>query len=317
MAWLYVPELEESSWGFESLSASDIALWVTSSGTLTQRPLSWRGWKTRPWVARLFGTIFQPSTAECIAGLWISSLAASRASRTALQDNDEDTLTNERSGHNSAESCEKSSPDLSFLKTCPRSSSISAQPGLSFDDWVSSSLRRCYTPARSSALPISDDGYSSSLPTPTVREDGRRGAPSTETAAKRWEAGRRNLDDALALLPTPSACSYGTNRGGAAGRTGAARPSLETLARTLPTPTASDSRGSGAAGYSTSSGRHSGTTLSDAICGAASAGRSGRLNPRFVEWMMGLPIGWTDCTASVTESFRKWLQAHSYACDGN
>jgi DNA (cytosine-5)-methyltransferase 1 len=34
-----------------------------------------------------------------------------------------------------------------------------------------------------------------------------------------------------ALLPTPSASSYGTNQGGAAGRTGPVRESLETMAR--------------------------------------------------------------------------------------
>jgi hypothetical protein len=28
----------------------------------------------------------------------------------------------------------------------------------------------------------------------------------------------------------------------------------------------------------------------------------GRLNPQFVEWLMGFPIGWTDCDASETPS---------------
>ena len=27
------------------------------------------------------------------------------------------------------------------------------------------------------------------------------------------------------------------------------------------------------------------------------------LNPRFVEWLMGWPIGWTDCDSQVTEWF--------------
>lgn len=33
------------------------------------------------------------------------------------------------------------------------------------------------------------------------------------------------------------------------------------------------------------------------------------LNPRFVEWLMGFPIGWTDCAPSETESFRTWRRA--------
>jgi hypothetical protein len=49
-------------------------------------------------------------------------------------------------------------------------------------------------------------GSGSSLPTPTAKlGDARRGMPSAETAALRMAQGRRNLDDALALLPTPCA----------------------------------------------------------------------------------------------------------------
>lgn len=32
-------------------------------------------------------------------------------------------------------------------------------------------------------------------------------------------------------------------------------------------------------------------------------GITGRLNPRWVEWLMGFPIGWTDCGDSETHSF--------------
>lgn len=72
----------------ESLSAQDMAgstsallspnpdleLWVLSSGKLTPQPLSWRGWKTRPFIQRLYGTILQPSTANDGAARWIASL---------------------------------------------------------------------------------------------------------------------------------------------------------------------------------------------------------------------------------------------------
>jgi len=34
------------------------------------------------------------------------------------------------------------------------------------------------------------------------------------------------------------------------------------------------------------------------------------LNPRFVEALMGWPIGWTDCEHSATESFRRWQHSH-------
>lgn len=55
------------------------------------------------------------------------------------------------------------------------------------------------------------------------------------------------------VLPTPAAVSYGSNQGGAAGRVGPVRHSLDALARLelLPTPTArdGDGRGTGDAGY--------------------------------------------------------------------
>lgn len=75
-----------------------------------------------------------------------------------------------------------------------------------------------------------------------------------------------------------------------------------------PTATASDAKSSGAMGYSTTSGRHSGTTLTDATvrtpgphaAGTSTAGTSGsptaallQLNPAFVEVLMGFPEGWT------------------------
>lgn len=74
---------------------------------------------------------------------------------------------------------------------------------------------------------------------------------------------------------------------------------LPRVVHSMPTPTAGDAKASGAAGYSTSSGRHSGTTLTDAVLGAASSGRRGKLSPRFVEWMMGLPMRWADPMRSV------------------
>lgn len=42
----------------------------------------------------------------------------------------------------------------------------------------------------------------------------------------------------------------------------------------------------------------------------AADGIRGSLNPTWVEWLMGWPLGWTDCDASETARFRSWLQQH-------
>ncbi len=35
-----------------------------------------------------------------------------------------------------------------------------------------------------------------------------------------------------------------------------------------------------------------------------------RLNPLFVEWLMGLPVGWTDSRPLATESYQQWRRTH-------
>ena len=37
---------------------------------------------------------------------------------------------------------------------------------------------------------------------------------------------------------------------------------------------------------------------------------TGTLNPTWVEWLMGWPIGWTDLNALETDKFRKWPHSH-------
>jgi hypothetical protein len=100
------------------------------------------------------------------------------------------------------------------------------------------------------------------------------------------------------LLPTPSATPYGSNQGGAMGRTGPVRASLQTMARKgmWPTPTREDAQCAG-------SRKHSPTVYSIAVTSMGE--RPGSLNPEFVEWLMGFPIGWTACPPLATPSSRK------------
>ena len=83
-------------------------------------------------------------------------------------------------------------------------------------------------------------------------------------------------------------------------------PSLGIAVRMWTTPTAGDANGSGSRNTATSKA-HPGISLTDAVLGDGGRGRmdagsSGRLNPQWVEWLMGFPVGWTDCDASETPS---------------
>lgn len=41
-------------------------------------------------------------------------------------------------------------------------------------------------------------------------------------------------------------------------------------------------------------------------------GKNGRLNPEFVEWLMGWPIGWTAIEPLAMAKFHEWQRQHSY-----
>lgn len=129
--------------------------------------------------------------------------------------------------------------------------------------------------------------------------------------------------DAIAsgLLPTPTAQEYGSGQNGQRGDgttfKQAGKPSLSTMARRnlIPTPTTGDSEASGSRNTA-SSNAHAGISLKDWARQDGGKGRliptpdancwkggkpdqrksqlNGRLNPRFVEQMMGFPTGWTD-----------------------
>jgi DNA (cytosine-5)-methyltransferase 1 len=80
------------------------------------------------------------------------------------------------------------------------------------------------------------------LPTPGARlGDERRGMPSAALAERRYSSGRRNLEDGIALLPTPAARDYKSGRSNVMDRN--ARPLNEVAVMLLlPTPRATDGR---------------------------------------------------------------------------
>jgi hypothetical protein len=152
--------------------------------------------------------------------------------------------------------------------------------------------------------------------------------------------------------PTPDA-SVRTGFSKSASAGAANRPLLAEAARRWPTPTATDAKSSGSAGYQTTSGRHAGVTLTDAtvrnratptardwkdgarpsessptngllgrqaprntISGPCFCGRGPALNPLFVEALMGLPRDWTDFASSATESSRSRPHERSLTSQG-
>ena len=310
MSWLYVP----GSAG----SPSDSSSWSETFA----RSVTWRGklsastsWSRRAkrvlWIMRLSGLISEPSMASRGVASWISSLLASRASPTASPASDAETPTSALSGPRSPGSSATASPQLSSSRTS--TGLLFEDPLLTFEQWASSCVRLAWRLPRTSARRTSGSGGLLSLPTPTAR-DFRSGKTGPKVWAHRQDPrNARPLSEVIERLPTPTTATSYTNdperiaaKTSGGHRRGHQGAELARIVENLPTPTASDAKRSGAAGYSTASGRHSGTTLTDAVLGAASAGRRGQLNPQLCEWMLGFPIGWTASAPSEMEWVHWW-----------
>ncbi|MGV4658308.1 hypothetical protein ACRULD_31735 [Burkholderia pseudomallei] len=113
------------------------------------------------------------------------------------------------------------------------------------------------------------------------------------------------------MYPTPCAIDAGSGRVNKSPSPGAAeRPTLAMMARKgmWPTPCASASKGSSPAALKRKSGKD---RSNDRIDHAVMASDGGQLNPEWVEWLMGWPIGHTALEPLETAKYREWLQQHS------
>ena len=94
------------------------------------------------------------------------------------------------------------------------------------------------------------------------------------------------------------------NRAGASPTSG---DGLSTAVKKLPTPVASASKGSSPASLVRRSGK---SRENDRIDHAVMASDGGQLNPEWVEWLMGWPIGWTALKPLAMDRFQEWRQQH-------
>lgn len=72
----------------------------------------------------------------------------------------------------------------------------------------------------------------------------------------------------------------------------------------LPTPTATQY------GTTNNGKRSDGTTFATAGTPSLSTLAGGPLSPSWIEWLMGWPIGWTDCDALETDKCQQWQREH-------
>jgi len=113
-------------------------------------------------------------------------------------------------------------------------------------------------------------------------------------------SGRRTAETGSGLWPTPTVCGN-HNRKGASEHSG---DGLATAVKKWPTPTANDAKNCALPPSQMEWDNLPGALL------RSGAQRGGGLNPTWVEWLMGWPLGWTDLEPLATGKSRSAPQPH-------
>lgn len=296
--------------------SSDIELYVTSSGTVTPRALSWRAWKNRPWMRLLYGTMLKPSILGRGAAKWASYLPVSPASPSATPGNNKAPRMNGGSGPKLSESFAWWDPDSCSWRTWQRSL-MTGEPVEFSGTWPKWGMMRngeC-SPQDEPALRTSESEYSF-WPTATSRDatgsgshgysSGHAGVTLTDATARGvlWPTpnaadGYRGSDEMMRGNPTLQgqarwSTPHKNSHAGAGNEGRDGGENIQTQATNWATPTARDHKDGTAEGEAPTNpllGRQAPRTQQH---GDKSSNKSRHLNPRFVEWLMGLPTGWSN-----------------------
>ena len=207
----------------------------------------------------------------------------SPASRSALPGSEEARKMTVTSGQRCLELYKKSGPLGSLARMLLGSSAWNSTRCWLTWKPADTKCRRLYFRLVPS-MPRTEGTAAQSWPTPRANDAEKRGRVSSDP--------RNGLPGAVMIWPTPSASDCGrtainphlTKNGtirhiGKSGGQSYAR--LDAVAAMFPTP-----RGNAGTGPSNAPNRQGGPDLQTHI--------GGQLNPTWVEWLMGFPIGWTD-----------------------
>lgn len=282
--WLFLPPHFMDSPSAPELAGSNSVcisqhlateLFVTSSGTHMLRPLSWPGWKTRPWIKLLSGLTCAPSTAARGVAAWISSLRATRASRSALPGGNLARPTPDTSGQTSQGSSTRSGRSGCSAKT---SLAIfiwdSTWSPETLKAWATALQRACFQREKSALATSGAD--SSSWPTPLASLFKQVNGLTVGAGRVKFESKHQTTLYGTAIAWTLFWRLLHSTLGPELVRLIAICPSSPPVQVTLqPGPT----------------------------CSCATLG----LSPRFLEMLMGWPDGWTDSASPVT-GFARWLR---------
>lgn len=286
--WLFVPPKDMTTFAASAFApvsqdwisvctspTPDIAPCAMSSETVSPRPLSWRGWQTRPWLRLLFGTICDPLTANLGAAAFISSLPDIHASPSRSPVSDRENMIRDTCGPKSRESSGKSNRNGVSLKTSPAISPLVCQTSLAtFGEWASGLLRA--SNQRLKSAQATGAIACSFWPTPTYKGSGNRACIQVGPEGMKFLSDLNQTGSQVGIKNAASAWTLFWDILIASGWTPAPFPSSHRVRVSLG-------------------------------CGAKHSTDGLALNPAFTDLLMGWPVGWTDPLRPVT-GWSHWLQ---------
>lgn len=208
-----------------------------------------------------------------------------------------------------------SSPEASRAKTSARRVKVKDLP----EAVVAYGLRCCASLMRSGLAMSSRKTVRTCVPVVSASSSKDLPAWGMTYGGECWELGTRvrltKESGCGYMLPTPTKSQYGyqINPGGKP------RPSLNTMARRnmWPTPTKRDHKDSPGMVAQRKDGKSRLDTLPRVVFRQEQTKIGGQLNPVWVEWLMGWPLGWTDLRPLAMDKSRQWLHSHGKSWEVN
>jgi hypothetical protein len=134
---------------------------------------------------------------------------------------------------------------------------------------------------------------------PTITVHGNYNQPGMSTSSG------MGLASAVRFWQTPVADDAKNRKNGKINSRGELK--LSAQVKKWPTPCASASKGSSQKSLIRKTGA---SRANDRLDHAVMATDNGQLNPMWVEWLMGWPLGWTKLKPLAMDRFQEWLQQH-------
>jgi len=218
----------------------------------------------------------EPSTTSSQLALFAEAFPVSR---TRLLVDAADLPMSAISGPNLSDSFAVLNLDGSWRKTCQGYSQVTLDGSLErfSETWPRAGITRNGTAYRQAPLaPITDGTECGLWRTPSATEANGGGVPGDRHLAAGHSMRLRDQIKAPSLWPTPTSRDH---KDGTTPRIRFQQPQADTLGRAV--------------------------QFSPTLENSDDLPITGSLNPTWVEWLMGYPLGWTACVAWATRSSRK------------